>query len=49
MFSKERGDHVHHLRKIFKIYRKYGISLNLKKIIFEVYEGKLLGHVIFNG
>jgi hypothetical protein len=49
VFSKERKDHVHHPRQIFYICGKYGISLNLKKSIFRVDEGKLLGHVKSNG
>lgn len=33
IFSKKRGDHLHH-SKIFERCGKYGISLNPKKIIF---------------
>jgi hypothetical protein len=46
IFSKERGEHIHHLRQVFERCRKYGISLNPKKSIFGVDEGKLLGHII---
>ena len=46
IFSKRRGEHAFHLRKIFERYRKYGISLNPKKCVFAVTEGKLLGHIV---
>lgn len=46
IFSKRREDHVDDLRKIFQRCRRYGISLNPKKCMFVVTEGKLLGHVI---
>jgi hypothetical protein len=48
MFSKDRKDHVRHLRQFFYICRKYGIPLNPKKSIFGVDEGKSLGHVVPN-
>ena len=35
-----------HLRKIFERCPKYGISLNPKKCVFTVTEGKLLGHIV---
>ena len=46
VYSKNREDHIQHLTQIFKRCRKYGISLNPKKTIFGVTEGKLLGHII---
>jgi hypothetical protein len=46
LYSKNREDHVQHLTHIFKRCRKYNISLNPKKTIFGVKEGKLLGHII---
>jgi hypothetical protein len=39
-------DHIQHLTQIFERCRKYDISLNPKKTIFGVKEGKLLGHII---
>jgi hypothetical protein len=48
VFSKDRKDHVHHLRQIFDICKKYGIFLNPKKPNFRVDEGKLIGHVVSN-
>jgi hypothetical protein len=46
MYSKNREYHIQHLTHIFESCRKYGISLNPKKTIFGVEEGKLLGHII---
>jgi hypothetical protein len=45
-FSKNREYHIQHLTHIFERCRKYGVSLNPKKTIFGVKEGKLLGHII---
>jgi hypothetical protein len=45
-FSEDRSDHVQHLGQVFERCRKYGITLNPNKSIFEVDEGKLLGQVI---
>ena len=45
IFSKKREEHAFHLKKNFERCRKYGISLNPKKCVFVVTEGKLLGHV----
>ena len=46
IYSKCRGDHFMHLRMIFDKHRSFGISLNPKKSIFGVVEGKLLGHLV---
>jgi len=46
MFSKDKKDHVSHLRKIFKRCRRYGISLNPKKSIFSINKGRFLGFVL---
>jgi hypothetical protein len=43
VFSKDKRDHLVHLRKIFNKCRRYGISLNPKKFLFVFDEGKLLG------
>eukprot|EP00253_Pinus_taeda_P011476 PITA_11476 len=45
-FSKSDQEHLKHLRQIFITCRKYGISLNPKKSLFALEEGKLLGHII---
>ena len=46
IFSKERSDHIGHLRKVFERCRKFGISLNPAKLVLGIDEGKLLGHII---
>ena len=46
VFSKKTKDRVFHLKRIFDPCRKYKISLNPKKSIFAVLEGKLLGHIV---
>ena len=46
VFSKERSDHMGHLRKVFERCRKFGISLNPAKSGLGVDEGKLLVHII---
>eukprot|EP00253_Pinus_taeda_P009966 PITA_09966 len=45
-FSKSDQEHLKHLRQIFMTCRKYGISLNPKKSLFALEEGKILGHII---
>jgi hypothetical protein len=45
-FSKSDQEHLKHLRQIFITCIKYGISLNPKKSLFGLEEGKLLGHII---
>eukprot|EP00253_Pinus_taeda_P028500 PITA_28500 len=45
-FSKSDQEHLKHLRQIFMTCRKYGTSLNPKKSLFPLEEGKLLGHII---
>jgi hypothetical protein len=46
VISKEINGFVEHLGKIFERCRKYGISLNVKKSIFGIDKGNLLGHVV---
>ena len=46
IFSKKRAEHAFPLKQIFEHCRKYGISLNPRKCVFVVIEGKLLGHVV---
>lgn len=45
-FSKLDQQHLDHLRQVFIKCRKFGISLNPKKSLFGLEEGKLLGHII---
>jgi len=46
VFSKTEEEHLKHLRKVFEKCRRYGLSLNPKKTMFGLQEGKLLGHII---
>ena len=46
IYSKNREDHVPHIKVIFERCRRYGISLNLKKSIFARWEETFLGFVV---
>jgi hypothetical protein len=46
MFSKSGKEHFHHLKKVFLKCRTFGLSLNTRKSMFSMKEGKLLGHTI---
>ena len=46
VFSKTDEEHLEHLKIVFQKCRKYGLSLNPKKTMFGLQEGKLLGHII---
>jgi hypothetical protein len=46
VFSKFDREHCCHLRKVFLKCRSFGISLNPKKSLFSMHEGKLLGHIV---
>jgi hypothetical protein len=46
LFSKYDKEHCCHLRKVFLKCRSFGISLNPKKSLFTMQEGKLLGHIV---
>ena len=46
VYSKTDEEHLIHLRKVFEKCRKFGFSLNPKKTLFGLQEGKLLGHII---
>jgi len=46
VFSKANEDHLFHLKIVFEKCRKYRISLNHKKYLFGLEEGKLLGYII---
>lgn len=46
IYSKNRDDHILHLREIFEQCQQYKILLNPKKSIFSTKQGKLLGFVI---
>src|ERR1700735_2074124 len=46
VFSNSDEEHLYHLKVVFQKCRKYGISLNPKKSLLAMDEGKLLGHII---
>jgi hypothetical protein len=46
LYSQSDKEHCDHLRKVFLKCRKFGLSLNLKKSLFAMKEGKLLGHIV---
>jgi hypothetical protein len=46
VYSKFDEEHLLHLKRVFEKCRKFGISLNPKKSLFGLEEGKLLGHII---
>jgi hypothetical protein len=46
VFSRSDKEHCCHLRKVFLKCRKFGLSLNPKKSLFAMKEGKLLGHIV---
>jgi hypothetical protein len=46
MFSQYDEEHHDHLKRVFLKCRKFGLSLNPKKSLFAMKEGKLLGHIV---
>ena len=46
IYSQKVADHINHLKKIFEHCKEFGISLNPKKCIFCVHEGKFLVYVV---
>ena len=46
LFSKSDKEHYHHLKRIFLKCIKFGLSLNPKKSLFSMKEGKLLGNIV---
>ena len=46
VYSKSNEEHFLHLRHVFEKCTKFEISLNPKKILFGLEEGKLLGDII---
>jgi hypothetical protein len=46
VFSRSDKEHHCHLRKVFLKCRRFGLSLNPKKYLFAMKEGKLLGHIV---
>lgn len=46
IFSKRRKHHLRDLRQVLQRCCEHGVSLNPKKLVFGVIEGKLLGHIV---
>jgi hypothetical protein len=46
VFSRSNKEDYQHLKKVFLKCRKFGLSLNPKKSLFAMKEGKLLGHIV---
>jgi hypothetical protein len=46
VFSRSDKEHCCHLRKVFLKCQRFGLSLNPKKSLFSMKEGKLLGHIV---
>lgn len=46
ILSYSYDEHLNHLRIMFQKGRKFDISLNPKKSLFSMEEGKILGHII---
>jgi hypothetical protein len=46
VYFKNKDDHLAHLRVVLLRCRKYNISLNPKKSIFAVEQGKILGFIV---
>ena len=46
VFSKTDIEHHSHLKRVFLKCRRFGLSLNPKKSLFAMQEGKLLGHIV---
>jgi len=45
VYSKKHSNHLRDLKQIFERFQRYGISLNPKKSLFRLSEGKLLGFI----
>jgi hypothetical protein len=46
VYSQTDKEHSDHLRGVFLKCKKIGLSLNPKKSLFSMKEGKLLGHIV---
>ena len=46
VFSRYDKEHYSHLRKVFLKCQRFGLSLNPKKYLFAMKEGKILGHIV---
>lgn len=46
IFSQLDEEHLRHLKQAFQKCRKFGLSLNPKKSLFAMEEGRMLGHIV---
>jgi hypothetical protein len=46
VFSISDKEYYHHLKRVFLKCRNFGLSLNPKKSLFAMKDGKLLGHIV---
>ena len=46
VYSKNIKEHIQHLKKVFNIFTKYNLSINLQKCQFFKKEVEVLGHVL---
>ena len=46
IFSRSDEEHLKHLKQTFQKSRKFRLSLNTKKSLFAIEEGRLLGHIV---
>jgi hypothetical protein len=46
VLSRYEKEHCHHLKKVFLKCIRFGLSLNPKKYLFSMKEGKLLGNIV---
>ena len=46
VFSQSDKENYDHLKKVFMKCKKFGLSLNPKKSLFSMKEGKILGHIV---
>ena len=44
--SKKKSDHVRDLAKLFAIFKRHKLRLNIAKWTFRVSSGKFLGHLV---
>jgi hypothetical protein len=49
VFSRSDRENCSHLRKVFLKCQRFGLSLNPRKSLFAMKEGKLLGHIVSEG
>lgn len=47
LYSKDRSEHMWHLREVFEILKKHQYVVNLKKCVLGTTKIKYLGHFIF--